>query len=274
MHTPVLLTEVIEGLAVTKEGRYIDATAGEGGHMGAMLKMGARVLGIDRDASQIDGLRSRFAGVQDASFAVGNFADIASLAKEAGFAGVDGILFDLGLSYRQLLEGKRGLSYRNEGEQLDMRMGDGDKTAGDIVRTSSVDELEALFTEYAEEMRSRDIAIAIVSARRQRMQTVGELTRAIDRVPGTSMATYARVFQALRIAVNDEFANLTRGLDGAAAVIGKEGRIGVISFHSLEDRIVKRHIRERGWKQIHKKAIAGNADYRFERSAKLRIFTI
>lgn len=276
MHTPVLLKEVLEGLAVRKGGRYIDATVGEGGHTDAMLALGALVLGIDRDERQIANLRKSHDG-KDLTLANGNFAEIASIARENGFAKADGIVFDLGLSWEQLKSLGKGLSYRNENEPLDMRLDrDNALTAEHILNTYSEAELYDLFARNSEEVKAGEIAKAVVAHRKiHRYRTVGDLKKTVERVTGANTGkTLNRIFQALRIEVNAEFESLKKGLAGAVAVLAPGGRIAVISFHSLEDRIVKQFIRSNGLKQVSKKAIAGDRTLSFERPARLRVFSL
>lgn len=276
MHTPVLLQEVIDGLNIRQGGRYIDATVGEGGHTKAMLEKGAVVLGIDQDATQIDKLKTAI--VSDKFSAVcANFAAIEEAAKSRGFENVDGILFDLGISWRQLSEAGKGLSYKALDEELDMRLSDScELSAADIVNTFSEDNLYGMLAKNSEEIHSRDIAKTIVEERKyHKIKKVKDLLRSIDKALGEgSESSYGRVFQALRIEVNDEFGNLEKGLRQAVRLVSKEGRIAVITFHSVEDRMVKRFVREGHYRQISKKAIAGDRSLSFERSAKLRIFGI
>ncbi len=276
MHTPVLLQETIEGLQVRSGGSYIDATVGEAGHTDALLNAGARVLGIDQDELQIMKLKESHAG-RSLTLVHGNFSRIAEIAKEHGFGNADGIIFDLGLSWEQLKSRGLGLSYRNDEEPLDMRLDkDAQTTAEFILNTYSPDELYELFARNSEEVKARDIAESIVAYRKiRRYKTVADLKKTIEKVTGANTGkTNNRIFQALRIEVNGEFDNLKKGLEGAVATVKPGGRIAVISFHSLEDRIVKQFIRTRGLKQTDKKGIAGDRKLSFERPARLRIFTI
>lgn len=276
MHTPVLLQEVIDGLDIRQGGRYIDATVGEGGHTRAMLGKGAFVLGIDQDAAQIEKLKTSISS--DKFMAVcANFSSIEEVAKKQGFDKADGILFDLGISWRQLSEAGKGLSYKALDEELDMRLStECEQSAADIVNTFSEDELYSVFAKNSEEIRSRDIARTIVEERKyHKIKKVKDLLRSIDKALGAASEwSYGRIFQALRIEVNDEFGSLEKGLEQAVRLIGPEGRIAVITFHSVEDRMVKRFIREGHYRQISKKAIAGDRALSFERSAKLRVFGI
>ena len=288
MHTPVLLQQAIENLNVEPKGKYIDATFGEGGYSKEILKRGGKVLGIDLDATQLSSsgltggsrkLDSRFRGNDkesgndkkkrnDIILVQGNFGDIEKIAKENEFYPVDGVVFDLGLSMRQIEESGRGFSYHHPEEPLDMRLSlDTNLTAKDLLKKLDRDELYNVLAKNSEEVKSMPIAEEIKRAKT--IATVGDLIKAVDRAVGFSSKTvYARVFQALRIEVNDELNNLKSGLKGAVNVLKKGGRVVVVSFHSLEDRIVKNFVRENGLKFLQRKPIKGFRS--FERSAKLR----
>lgn len=273
MHTPVLSDSALGGLDIKAGGAYIDATAGEGGHIKKMLERGARVLGIDADGNQIKILEEKFKNNESLKLVIGNFSEIEEIAKEQGFFPVDGILFDLGLSYSQLADSGKGFSYKEEKEPLDMRLNKKiEKTAADLINSLNEDELYEIFAKNAEEINSRAIAQAIVGARRLRkLLTVGDLTRLIDKVIGRKdTKIYSRVFQALRMAVNQELENLKKGLIGATKIIGSHGRIAIITFHSVEDRLVKRFIKENKFKEEIKSR--GDRTKSYERSATLRIF--
>lgn len=275
MHHPVLLHETIASLGIVKQGKYIDATAGEGGHLKELAAHASAVLAIDRDEAQINALRKQFAEKKNISFAVGNFAEIETTARTFDFLEVSGIIFDLGLSMKQLGESGKGLSYKKWDEPLDMRLNEQELSAATIVNTFGERELYEMFAKNAEEVHSEVISQTIVQNRgRKRIETVGDLIECIDQATGKSDAsTYARVFQALRMEVNQELENLKKGLEGAMHIIAKEGRIAVITFHSVEDRLVKQFIRDRGLRQMHKKAIVSGSGMAFERSAKLRVFS-
>lgn len=276
MHTPVLLQQTIDGLNIREGGLYIDATVGEGGHTRAMLEKGAKVLGFDRDIHQIEKLKEVI-GNERLTLVHANFADMASVAPQYGFSKVDGIVFDLGLSWDQLKSLGRGLSYRNDGEPLDMRLDEeGELTAEYILNTYSDEDLYDLFARNSEEVKARDIAKSIVSYRKtKRYKTVGDLKRTIEKVMGPNTGkTNNRIFQALRIEVNNEFENLKQGLLGAVALLKPEGKAAIITFQSLEDRIVKQFIRGHKLNQISKKAIPGDRTLSFERPARLRFFSI
>jgi len=281
MHTPVLLQQAIENLNIKKDGLYIDATFGEGGYSKEILRRGGKVLGIDLDKEQLD----RHSGERSDSRIVvlnndsgqagmtlkliqGNFVDIERIAKENDFFPVDGVVFDLGLSMKQIEESGRGFSYNRLDESLDMRLSSDSKlTAKDLIRELREEELYEVFAKNSEEIKSKEIAYEV--KKRKRMEAVFDLIGAIDKALGfKSNSTYARIFQALRIEVNKELENLKKGLIGAISILKKNRRIVIVSFHSLEDRIVKNFVRENKLRFLKKKPIRGMRS--FERSAKLR----
>jgi 16S rRNA (cytosine1402-N4)-methyltransferase len=247
-HIPVLLLEAIKGLNVQSHHKYIDATIGGGGHTLEILKNGGQVLGIDCDPEAILAAEARIK--KGAILKQGNFAHLTKIAQEANFGKVSGILFDLGVSTFQLKTERRGFSF-NSDAVLDMRMDPSlEVTAADLVNGLTEKELYELFKKYSEEFHSRAIARALVCARSLRpIKTGNDLAKIICQVRGkrgrfdrTHPAT--RIFQALRIAVNDELNNLRLALPQALTLLEKEGRLVVISFHSLEDRIVKNTFKE------------------------------
>lgn len=277
MHHPVLLSEVIAHLNIKKDGRYIDATLGEGGYTREILELGGKVLGIDLDQEQIAnidenlGLRMKNGELK---LVQGNFANIEEIAKKNNFFPVDGIVFDLGLSLRQLKESGKGLSYKKEQEYLDMRLGPTEgMTVADYINTLKETELYELFAKNSEELNSRTIAVALVGARAiRKIKTVSDLVGVIDKTIGRrDEHVLRRIFQALRIEVNQEFDNLKSALIGSMHIVKNGGRILVVTFHSLEDRIVKQIVRERKLKFETKKPVISKRESRFERSAKLRI---
>jgi 16S rRNA (cytosine1402-N4)-methyltransferase len=273
MHQPVLLQEVLDHLRVRKDGLYIDATFGEGGHTLALLDKGAKVLALDWDENQIKNQKAKIKSVR-VIFECGNFKDIEKIAKENSFYPVDGVIFDLGLSIAQLERGGRGFSFKKTNEPLDMRISETLKVkAGDLVNNLSGQELYELLATYSEELNSRSISDAIVRTRSLgRIRTVGDLIAIIDAaVERKDEKVYRRIFQALRIAVNDEFENLQKGLLGALHLIKKDGKIAVVTFHSLEDRIVKRFVKQHRLRQVSKKPIISGRNLPFEKSAKLRV---
>ncbi len=267
MHTPVLLKSAIENLGVKKGGIYIDATYGEGGYTEEILSRGGRVLAIDLDPKQIESSKLKDKNLM---MAVGNFADMEKIARERGLDKVDGVVFDLGLSMGQLDFGGRGLSYNKPDEEIDMRIGRNDgMKASELIFKLKEDELYEVLARGSEEIKSKDIARSIKAGKK--ITTVAELIIAIDRAVGfKSRTVYARIFQALRIEVNHEFDNLKKGLEGAAALLNKDGKIVVVSFHSLEDRIVKSFGRTHGFKFKNEKKHDRGERRSFERSAKIR----
>ncbi len=277
MHHPVLLKEVIDYLNVKKRGLYIDATLGEGGYTQKILELGGKVLAIDLDREQIANCQLPIANEENLKLVQGNFRDIEKIAKENGFFPADGIVFDLGLSMKQLTELGIGLSYKNTNELLDMRLDQNEeKTAADYLNTLSEQELYDLFAKNSEEINSRAIAVSVIRSRAiRRIRDVGDLVQIIEKtIDKKDYGVLGRIFQALRIEVNHEFDNLKNGLVGAVRLVKKEGRILVVTFHSLEDRIVKQFAREHGLRFETKKPIIAKGFNRFERSAKLRVIAI
>jgi 16S rRNA (cytosine1402-N4)-methyltransferase len=251
VHVPVLPREVIAWLAPRDGGRYVDGTLGGAGHTAQLLEAsapGGRVLGIDADAQALERAQARLADeVASGRLALrqGNFARMAELAREEDVAPVDGVLLDLGLSSDQLADRARGFSFAADAP-LDMRFdASRGESAADLVNTLGERELADLIYRYGEERRSRQIARRIVAAReRTPITRTGELAKLASvgvqgRPGGISPAT--RTFQALRIAVNDELGSLEAALPAALEILRPGGRLAVISFHSLEDRIVKRY---------------------------------
>ena len=248
-HVPVLVRRAIEWLNVREGGLYVDATFGAGGFTRAILATpGARVIGIDRDQSAVargfdlvGQAHGRLDLVED------RFSNLESvLGGKAGV--VDGAVFDVGVSSMQLDEAERGFSFRLDGP-LDMRMGTDGPTAADVVAHASDRDLAAIIATLGEEHHARSIARAIVRARAERsIDTTGSLAEIIARAaparPG-AIHPATRTFQALRILINDELAELAEGLAAAERVLKPTGRLVVISFHSLEDRIVKNFLIER-----------------------------
>ena len=250
IHKPVLLNEILENLNIQPNGFYIDCTLGDGGHSFEIFKKlnsNGFLLSIDRDNHAIQFVQDYYKGKIKDNWEIkkGNFSDIDLLTKEYTKK-PDGILMDLGLSSRQLEQShERGFSYQQEDEPLDMRM---DKdlavTAKDLLVVLSEKELAYLFTIYGEEKFARRIAKTI-KKNVSDISTVGDLTRLVYRVvPAAHQSSKnpsRRVFQALRIAVNDELNSLKVGLDKSFELLNSKGRMCVISFHSLEDRTVKEY---------------------------------
>jgi 16S rRNA (cytosine1402-N4)-methyltransferase len=250
-HAPVLLGEALEALAVREAGSYLDATLGRGGHAAAILsRLGStgRLLAMDRDPEAVEAGIRRFGGDPRVVVVRGNFAYLRSVAEEAGFAsGFDGILLDLGVSSPQLDDAERGFSFLRDGP-LDMRMDpDQGPSAAEWLEHADEADITRVLKEFGEERFARRVARAIVAARgrapiRRTLQLADIVAGAVPgREPGKHPAT--RTFQALRIAVNDELGALEAALDQALVALRSGGRLVVISFHSLEDRRVKRFIR-------------------------------
>jgi len=248
-HIPVLLNEVMQYLNLRSDGRYIDATFGAGGHTRELLERtspGGRVLAIDQDETAIAQGRIELQSYGSRLELVkANFREIESVVSEHGFAGLDGILADIGVSSMMLDDPDRGFSFMREGP-LDMRMDlDQQLTAADVLNNYSEKEIANILFNYGEERRSRQIASSIVRSRPLSRTT--DLTRAIERVLGGrrfgKIHPATRTFQALRIFVNDELRSLETFLDSSMKVLRPGGRLVLISFHSLEDRIVKNKFR-------------------------------
>ncbi|OGK31700.1 16S rRNA (cytosine(1402)-N(4))-methyltransferase [Candidatus Roizmanbacteria bacterium RIFCSPHIGHO2_02_FULL_43_11] len=238
-----------------------------GGHAREILKGGANVLGIDWDEEAVRALPDPAVKV-----VVGNYADIKRIAEENDFVPVDGIILDLGLSMWQIRESGRGFSYEKDDELLDMRLSNLlSITASDIVNSYSLEELYEIFSKYSEEVNSWPIIRSLDRFRRmKRIMTVGELKEAI-RIVTKSDATLARVFQALRMKVNHELENIRSAIINSYEILIPGGRLAVITFHPTEDRLIKRLIREQGYKGVRTRRI--RAPQSFERSAQLRVIT-
>jgi len=246
-HTPVLLKEAVNLLAPRPGGLYVDCTVGGGGHAREILCAcgpEGRLVGLDWDDQAILASRERLrefgARVQ---LVRASYVELERVLMSLGVTTVDGVLFDLGVSSRQFDAPERGFSFQREGP-LDMRMNrQSGATARDVLRTASLEELARIFRVYGEEKRARAIARNIVSVREHDpLETTTQLARLVERVLGPKRGTIhpaTRVFQALRIAVNHELDNLKRGLESATRCLKAGGRLAVITFHSLEDRIVK-----------------------------------
>ncbi|HEY3203653.1 MAG TPA: 16S rRNA (cytosine(1402)-N(4))-methyltransferase RsmH [Thermoanaerobaculia bacterium] len=245
-HIPVLLEEVVRMLRPEQGGFFVDATLGAGGHAEGLLARGPsiRLLGVDKDSRALSLARRRLAPFSDrVTFAQANFGDLDSVLE--GFPAPDGILADLGVSSMQLDEAARGFSFRHDGP-LDMRMDQSGRRAADIVATASVDELTRIFREFGEERMAAKIARGIVAERtRGPIATTRQLARVVaqQKGRGEKIDPATRVFQALRIEVNQELAALASFLAAAVARLKGGGRLAVISYHSLEDRLVKETFR-------------------------------
>ena len=263
-HVPVLVEAVVRGLIVDPEGTYLDATIGGGGHAAALLDAldpKGTLVGVDRDASALERVRTRLgAAIDDGRLHLlrGNFRGIGSLVRGAGWSDLDGVLLDLGVSTRQIDRAERGFSYRREGP-LDMRMDRSRRlTAATVVNEYAEEELAELFFEYGDERRARKLARAIQEARP--LETTDELATLIrTAVPEPEeVKTLSRVFQAIRIAVNEELEALEGGLRGATELVRPGGRCAVISYHSLEDRRVKRYFKYGNFEGRPRRDLYGN----------------
>lgn len=283
VHTPVLLESVLELLAVREGGHYIDGTLGGGGHSEAMLARGARVLGLDRDPEILALTETRLAAYGGQLVCRhANFADAARVHAAEGWPPVDGMLLDLGVSSFQLDTARRGFSFQAEGP-LDMRMDPSSEiTALQLLQQLDERSLANLIYQNGEEVKSRVIAKALVQARRHgglatTRQVADVIINAVGRRGRIHPAT--RTFQALRIAVNDELAAVSQVLDRVEPIISSGGRLLVIAFHSLEDRIVKQRFRDwkraKTWRVLTKKPLTASAEEVAAnpraRSAKLRV---
>ena len=238
-HNPVLLKETVDALSVRPGGRYVDGTLGRAGHAKEIIARGGEVLGIDRDEQAI----REIGEVAGLTAVRGRHGSLKEIANEKGWNEVDGILLDLGVSSPQLDEAGRGFSFLREGP-LDMRM---DRSCGlsaaDIVNGESAERLEEIFRTLGEEPQARRIAKAVAKERAEKpFETTVELAEFIEKVVGRRNGRHpaTRVFQALRMEVNDEIGELGRALEGGLDLLRSGGRFAVITFESLTDRIVKR----------------------------------
>ena len=247
VHIPVLLEEVLDALQVQPGGRYIDCTLGEGGHAHAILERsspGGQLLGIDADPQAIDSTRTRLRLYERAAILINdNFGNLGDICSRLGFHPVHGILFDLGLSSLQLSNTGRGFSFQFDAP-LDMRFNPSQETtATTIVNTFPEEEIARIIESYGEDRASRHIARSIVASRP--LNTTLELAAVVQKAIGARHKIHpaTRTFQALRIAVNQELEHLKAALEESVNLLGFGGRLVVISYHSLEDRLVKEHLR-------------------------------
>lgn len=249
-HAPVMLEEVVSALGVRDGGIYVDCTFGAGGYSRAILGAAeARVIALDRDPrARTAGEAVRAANPGRFALVEARFGGLASVLAQIGAERIDGVALDLGVSSMQLDQAARGFSFMREGP-LDMRMGGEGPSAADAVAVLTAEELQALFQVYGEEKRARRAAQAIVAAREEApIETTLRLAEIVERAVGGGdgrIHPATRVFQALRIYVNDELGELEQALVAAEAALAPGGRLVVVSFHSLEDRIVKLFLRDR-----------------------------
>lgn len=253
IHYPVMLDEVLKALDIKSAGLYVDATFGNGGYSEAILRQtNCKLIALDRDRTVVPRameLKQQFGNRFD--FRLGCFGDFTDLINED----IDGAVFDIGVSSMQLDQGERGFSFAKEAP-LDMRMSQTGVSAADLVNSLSEKELADIIYNYGEEKKSRQIAKKIVESRKQHpITTTTDLANIIYQVVRRSfnqtIDPATRTFQALRIAVNDELNELKKGLIGAACRLVKNGRLVVVDFHSLEDRIVKSFFKENSDKNVH-----------------------
>jgi len=278
MHTPVLLEQVLTHLDIKPGMKIVDATFGEGGHTQALLKLGASVLAIDADEEQIKRFQNTNKDIisdEKLHLVLGNYADIAEIARQNHFDKVDTVLFDLGLSMNQMYYGE-GFSYQFPLQPLNLVIDSqakqkGAARAAEVVTEYDERRLTNILMKYGELKRAADIARAIVRYRStHEIKTVGDLLTGLE---GTLYNNeHAALFQALRIEVNQEYEQITKGLEGAIEILGVGGKLAVITFHSGEDRVVKLWARKKGLKELVR--IRGNqvSDKSFERSSILRIY--
>ena len=241
-HLPVLLKPVLTAARAAR--RVVDATLGDGGHAAAFLEAGAEVLGIDRDPEAIAISRRRL-GESGIRYLQAAYSSPEALAAVAEFR-PDFVLLDLGVSSRQLDEENRGFTFR-PGAPLDMRMGEGGQTAAELLHSTDAATLETIFRSYGDERRARRLAAEVVRRRsRQRLSTSDDLVNAIRAAlgPKSGPGDFARLFQAVRIAVNDELAGLERALPAFRDALRTGGKLAVITYHSGEDRLVKHAFRD------------------------------
>ncbi len=252
-HKPVLLDECLEALAIRPDGIYIDGTLGRAGHSQEIVRRltTGRLIALDRDETALAAARQRLAPwMERVTLVHSNFSRLGAVLDELGVAAADGMLFDLGVSSPQLDDASRGFSYKQDAP-LDMRMdAAAPLTARELVNTASYEELRRILYEYGEERYAPQIARAICAAREKRpVETTLELAELIrDAMPAKALREKQhpakRSFQAIRIAVNDELGELEPMLDAAETHLKPGGRLAVITFHSLEDRIVKQKLRD------------------------------
>jgi 16S rRNA (cytosine1402-N4)-methyltransferase len=283
-HVPVLLSEVVEMIRPRRDGIYVDATIGLGGHAEAILQHagGCTLIGIDRDDMAIEASKSRLKEYRNIYFAKDRFSNMKTVVNSFGYERVNGILLDIGVSTLHLKSEGRGFSFLKD-EPLDMRMDQGQRlTAAEVVNSYSEKNLAAIVWQYGEERFSRKIARGIVNARRKKpIKSCRELAGIIESMIGRRGRIHpaTRTFQALRIEVNRELEELTEAIDTGVELLKTEGRLCVLSYHSLEDRIVKNAFKKLAKEGlfyiITKKPLSPGQEERklnpSSRSAKLRV---
>ncbi|MDO8487748.1 MAG: 16S rRNA (cytosine(1402)-N(4))-methyltransferase RsmH [bacterium] len=257
-HSPVLATVAVDWLDIKQQGRYIDATLGGGGHTQEIIRRGGQVLGLDQDPEAL----AACPDLDQLTKVQTNFIHLGEVAREHGFQNAAGILFDLGVSQHQVEEPSRGFSWQQDGP-LDMRMGTTAVTAAELINQLPEKELASIITRFGEEHQAKAIARRIVAHRP--LTTTRELFSLVGR-PDQGR----RVFQAIRIAINDELGAVTTALPQALEVLRPGGRLVVISFHSLEDRLVKQQFA--AWSSLGQGQILTAKPVLGERGSKLRAF--
>lgn len=275
-HTPVLLDECLNFLITNSSGVYFDGTLGFGGHSEAILKKlnnNGKLVATDFDSDAFDFSRQKFAGDDRVSIYNFNFSLIDVIVKIESLDFFDGILADLGVSSYQLDNPASGFSYRTD-TKLDLRMDKSkEHTAADIINDFSEEEIANIIYQYGEEKKSRKIARSIVEKRKlKKINTTGELNKLISELvpPNFRNKTLSRVFQALRIYINDELGNLNLFLSNSLKVMNKGSRIAVISYHSLEDRIVKEFFRDQAAASVSPKIDPAGL---MKKNAELKVIT-
>lgn len=246
IHYSVMLKECLDGLSVKPDGIYVDGTAGGAGHSAAIaakLSERGRLVAFDQDPDAVEAARERLSPYPNAQVVQENFRNMAGVLREMGICGVDGVLLDLGVSSHQLDEAERGFSYLHDAP-LDMRMSQSGFSAYDVVNSWTADELTRILREYGEEPFASKIALSIVKNREEKpIETTFALAEIVKAaVPAARRREKnpcKQTFQAIRIAVNDELGSLSQGLDEAFSMLNPGGRLVVLTFHSLEDRMVK-----------------------------------
>ncbi len=250
-HIPVMLYEAVDGLNIRPDGSYVDGTAGGGGHSAEILSRltTGKLYSIDQDPDAIAEVTERFKNNDHSVIIQGNFSEMVSLLDAVRVDRVDGVLLDIGVSSHQLDEGARGFSY-HEDAPLDMRMSQSGATAADLVNTMELSELSRVISLYGEEKYAYSIAKGIVRAREDKpIETTLELAEIVkDNVPQKVRREghpARKTFQAIRIAVNRELEVLEKGLEAAFSLLSPGGRLCVITFHSLEDRVTKQFMKDK-----------------------------
>jgi 16S rRNA (cytosine1402-N4)-methyltransferase len=269
-HVPVLLDEVVGALAIVPGERHVDATFGAGGYTNAILERGAEVAAFDRDPRAIEGGQTLVASAAGRLTLIeAPFSAMESELARRELVPVDGVTMDIGVSSMQLDQAERGFSFQNDGP-LDMRMSGEGMTAADFVNEADESEIADVLFQYGEEPRSRRVARAIVSARplKRTSELANVVRKALGHKPHDKKDPATRTFQAIRIHINRELGELADGLAAAERVLKPGGRLAVVTFHSLEDRLVKRFLRERSGSEPagsrHRPMAAAKAEPSFE----------